>query len=92
MYQAIPKHRSSHQRCSVRKGALKNFTKFTGKNPCKSLFFNKIAYLRQFFLIDVYCVNGTNSRKNPKNTIMKSLDRGRRFEEKRYVNSDAIFC
>ena len=35
--------RSSHQRCSVRKGVLRNFTKFTGKHLCQSLFFNKVA-------------------------------------------------
>ena len=29
---AIRKVRSSHQRCSVRKGVLRNFAKFTGKN------------------------------------------------------------
>ena len=31
--------RSSHWRCSVRKGVLRNFAKFTGKNLCQSLFF-----------------------------------------------------
>ena len=35
--------RSSHQRCSIRKGVLRNFTKFTGKHLCQSLFFNKVA-------------------------------------------------
>ena len=35
--------RSSHQRCSVRKGVLRNFAKFTGKHLCLSLFFNKVA-------------------------------------------------
>ena len=34
------KHRSSHQRCSVRKSVLRNFTKFAGKHLCQSLFFN----------------------------------------------------
>ena len=34
--------RSSHQRCSVRKGVLRNFAKFTGKHLCQSLFFNFI--------------------------------------------------
>ena len=33
--------RSSHQRCSVKKGVLKNFGKFTGRHLCQSLFFNK---------------------------------------------------
>ena len=31
------------QRCSVKKGVLKNFEKFTGKHLCQSLFFNKVA-------------------------------------------------
>ena len=38
--------RSSHRRCSVRKGFLRNFAKFTGKHLCQSLFFNKVACLR----------------------------------------------
>ena len=33
--------RSSHQRCSVKKDALRNVAKFTGKQLCQSLFFNK---------------------------------------------------
>ena len=35
--------RSSHQRCSIKKGVLRNFAKFTGKHLCQSLFFNKVA-------------------------------------------------
>ena len=35
--------RSSHWKCSVRKGAFGNFAKFTGKHLCQSLFFNKVA-------------------------------------------------
>ena len=31
--------RNSHRRCSVKKGVFRNFTKFTGKNKCQSLFF-----------------------------------------------------
>ena len=38
--------RSSHRRCSVRKGVLRNFAKFTGKHLCQSLYFNKVAGLR----------------------------------------------
>ena len=38
--------KSSHWRCSVKKGVLKNFAKFTGKHLCQSLFFNKVAGLR----------------------------------------------
>ena len=34
--------RSSHQRCSVRKGALRNFAKLTGKHKCQSLYLIKL--------------------------------------------------
>ena len=40
------KQRSSHQRCSVKKGIPGNFTKFTGKHLYQSLFFNKVTDLR----------------------------------------------
>ena len=32
-------YRSTHQRCSVQKGVLKNFAKFTGKQLFQNLFF-----------------------------------------------------
>ena len=38
--------RSSHRRCFVRKGALRNLAKFIGKHLCQSLFFNKVGGLR----------------------------------------------
>ena len=34
-----PIFRSSHQRCSIIKGVLRNFAKFTGKYLCQNLFF-----------------------------------------------------
>ena len=37
--------RSSHRRCSVRKVVLRNFAKFTRKDLCQSLFFNKAKRL-----------------------------------------------
>ena len=40
------KSTSSHRRCSVKEGALRNFAKFTGKHLCQSLIFNKVAGLR----------------------------------------------
>ena len=43
--------RSSHQRCSVRKGVLRNFTKFIGKHLCQSLIFNKVGGLRPTALL-----------------------------------------
>ena len=39
----VHSYRSSHRRCSVRKGFLRNFAKFTGKHLCQSLFFNKVT-------------------------------------------------
>ena len=38
--------RSSHQRCFVKKGVLRNFAKFTGKHLCHRLIFNDVAGLR----------------------------------------------
>ena len=38
--------RSSYQGCSTKKDVLRNFAKFTGKHPCQSLSFNKVAGLR----------------------------------------------
>ena len=36
-------NRSSHRRCSIRKGVFRNFVKLTGKHLCQSLSFNKVA-------------------------------------------------
>ena len=44
-------NRSSHRRCSVRKGVLRNFAKFTGKHLRQSLFFDKVAGLRSRYQI-----------------------------------------
>ena len=35
-------YRSSHQKCSIKKGVLRNFTKFTRKHLYQSLFINKV--------------------------------------------------
>ena len=39
----VKNNKTSRRRCSVRKVFLRNFTKFTGKHLCQSLFFNKVA-------------------------------------------------
>ena len=41
-------YRSSHRRCSVKEGVLRNFAKNTGKYLCESLFFNNVAGLCNF--------------------------------------------
>ena len=43
------KNRSSHLRCSLRKGGVRNFAKFTGKLLCQSPFFNKFAGCLQLY-------------------------------------------
>ena len=48
--------------CSVNKGVLKNFTKFTGKQPYQSLSFNKYAGLRLWhkcFPVNFVEISGT---------------------------------
>ena len=37
------KKHSSRRRCSLKNVVLKNSIKFTGKNLCQSLFFNKVS-------------------------------------------------
>ena len=39
-----------YRRCSMKKGVFQNFSKFTGKYLCQSLFFNKVAGLTLAFL------------------------------------------
>ena len=40
-------NRNSRQRCSMKKGVLRNFRNFTGKHLHQSLFFNKVIGLMQ---------------------------------------------
>ena len=37
---------SSHQKCSVKIGVLRNFTNFTRKHLCQGFFFNKVSVLK----------------------------------------------
>ena len=48
--------RSSQRRCSIKKGILKNFAKFTEEHLCRSLFFNffKKEILTQVFSCESY--------------------------------------
>ena len=40
-----------HQKCSLKQGVLKNFTKFAGKHLCQNLFFYKVVGLRPATLL-----------------------------------------
>ena len=44
---------SSHQRCSIKKRVLRNFTKFTGKQLCQSGFLNEVAGLSPATLLKI---------------------------------------
>ena len=46
--------RNSHQKCSMKKGVLRNFTKFTGKHLCQSLF---LIRLQKETLAQVFSCN-----------------------------------
>ena len=50
-------NRSSPQRCSIETSVLKNFAKFTGKYLCQSLFFDKVAGLRQIEKMQSFLLN-----------------------------------
>ena len=63
-------YRSSHQRCSVRKGIFRDFAKFTVKYLCQSLFFNKVAgrpatLLKKRLWHKYFTVNFAKSLKMP---------------------------
>ena len=47
----LRKNRSSRPEVYCKRGVLRNFTKFTGKHLCQSLFFNKVADLRSETLL-----------------------------------------
>ena len=48
---------SSRPEVFCKKSVLRNFTKFTGKHLCQSLFFNKIAGLRPATLLKKRLLN-----------------------------------
>ena len=57
--------RSSHRRCSVRKGVIRNFAKFAGKHLCQSLFFNKVFLLKKRLWHRCFPVNFTKFLRTP---------------------------
>ena len=50
-------------RCSVKKGVLRNFAKFTGKHLCQRLFFNKVADLSGWLLLENLNINNVTDNK-----------------------------
>ena len=75
----FPSFRSNNWRCSVRKGILGNFAKFTGKHLWQNLFFNKVAGWGNCFwffsclLSKIFCLLHFNRKMRWKkgNTLME---------------------
>ena len=62
-------YRSSHQRCSVKKGVLRNFAKSTRKHLRQGLFFNKVAgsacsFIKKETLAQVFSCEFSEISKN----------------------------
>ena len=49
-YSKLNIYSSRYHRCSIKKGVLRKFAKFTGKHLCRSLFFKKVAGLACHFI------------------------------------------
>ena len=80
--------RSSHQRCSVKRGVPGNFAKYTVKHLCQRLFFNKVAglqacnFIKKESLAQVFPCEFCEISKNtffPEHLRMIAFDRGKNF-------------
>ena len=63
-------YRSSRPEVFCKRGVLKNFAKFTGKQLCQSLFFNKVAggacnFIKKETLAQVFPVNSAKFLRIP---------------------------
>ena len=57
--------RSSHRKCSIRKGVLRNWAKFTGKHLRQGLFFNKTCnFIGKESLLQVFSCEFCQISKN----------------------------
>ena len=54
-------NRNSHQRCFMKKGVLRNFTKFTGKHLCQNNFIKKETLAEVFSC--AFCELSNNTQK-----------------------------
>ena len=57
--------RSSHRRCSIKKGVLENFANFIGKHLCRGLLFNKVGGLKPALLKGEFPANFAKSLITP---------------------------
>ena len=56
-------------RCSIKKGVLRKYAKFTGKHLCQSLFFNKKESLAQMFSCEICEFLRTSFLQNTSGTL-----------------------
>ena len=61
--------RSSHWRCSLRKGVVRSVAKFTGKYLCQSLFFNKVVGLSLQINLPICLKNYRQCFRKPSNIL-----------------------
>ena len=71
-------YKSSRLEVFCKKGVLKNFAKFTEKHLCQSIFFNKVAGLRQNFQKHLFLQNSSGGcfwrfRVKPASLLKKRL-------------------
>ena len=62
---------SSHQRCSVRKGVLRDFSKFTGQHLYQSSFLNKVAGLAQVFSCEFWEISKNTFSQNNSGQLLR---------------------
>ena len=74
--------RSSHWRCSAKKGVLKNFAKFTGKHLCESLFFNKVGCLRSVQKTSGQLLLWTTASETSNTKYLELIKRRSKVQEK----------
>ena len=74
-FQIVFLHLNNHnRRCSVRKGVLRNFEKFTGKHLCQSLFFS-CNFIKKEILARCFPANFAKFLRTPflQNTFVRLL-------------------
>ena len=82
--------RSSHRRCSVRKGVLRNFTKFTGKRLCWFSFLIKLQALNFIKKENLTQVFSCEFCKISKNTFFKEYPRETASRHETYWSNSSI--
>ena len=89
-------YRSSHRRCSVKKGVLRNFAKLTGKHLCQRLFFNKAFFIIKETLAQVFSCEFCEISKNtfftehPRTSASMSNFEGNQIFKNHYMEENKL--